>query len=109
MLYNPQWTQPDVFSLESLIAWLEQQPPKKRYSYMNVEGRCLIGQYLTAHGLAWGHGYYSDVMPNENFEHNGLMYSCRGYIAAGFRGDAQTFGAALKRARAVLEKRRSAQ
>jgi len=46
-------TQPDVFSLEGLLAWLETQPGETEYNFSVVED-CLITRYLTAHGYDWG-------------------------------------------------------
>ncbi len=54
-------TKPDIYALPTLIAWLEKMPAKKRYDFLNCEGRCLIGQYMTAHGIehVFGDGQYS--------------------------------------------------
>lgn len=42
-------TKPDVFKLETLIAWLEKQPADRVYNYCNPHG-CLLCQYFTANG-----------------------------------------------------------
>jgi hypothetical protein len=93
MLYDPKW---DAFNLRRLIAWLEKQPPQKRYGYTNTS-RCLLAQYFTAIGVkfeavgtdcVWlkaGEYFAIDLPPHFN------------EIAMG-RG--RTFGAALMRARA---------
>jgi hypothetical protein len=46
MLYDPKWEQKtdDVFSLESLIAWLEKQPRDRRYDYIDTHN-CLAACY----------------------------------------------------------------
>lgn len=52
MLNNPNWNavKQDIFTKESLIAWLEQQDPDTTYRYTN--GRdCLICRYLKTMGL----------------------------------------------------------
>ena len=44
MLYDPKWAEKqDVFSLESLISWLEKQPGQTEYNYCNPM-ECLIAQ-----------------------------------------------------------------
>ena len=76
----------DVFSLESLIAWLEKQPADGEYCYHDLNGHCLICQYLTSHGV--------------DFHEYGLFMDseARTEIAA---ERPWTFGAALTRARAI--------
>ena len=95
MLYNKNWEKThikaDPFSLENLIAWLEKQPAQKEYDYLNCEGYCLIGQYLTAHGKHWSRDY--DLLGD----------SCLRVDVAGTAP--YTFGAALNRAREALAER----
>lgn len=52
MLYDPKWEtkKPDVFSLESLIAWLETRPADKEYCFMSNDG-CMLAQYYLAIGF----------------------------------------------------------
>ena len=54
MLYDPKWSKQkdktQVFTLESLISWLKQQPPEKTYCYTDG-GNCLLSQYFRAHGV----------------------------------------------------------
>lgn len=93
MLYDKRWdktvskaiTQPDPFSLESLIAWLEKQNPVTPYDWNDCR-LCLVGRYLTAHGLG-DFDYF-------RFENGELRIA----VAA---EEPRTFGAALKRARAI--------
>lgn len=50
MLFNPNWipeTKTDVFSLESLIAWLETQNPKTTYVWTDP-CKCVSHEYLIA-------------------------------------------------------------
>jgi hypothetical protein len=101
MLFNTKWEKPaDVFSLESLIAWLEKQPAKKTYCYTD-NGACLLSQYFRASGYekaeiggynAWleGYGQGQTLLP-EAF--SDLVYE-----------HPRTFGAALKRAREFAER-----
>lgn len=50
MLYNPNWQQkPDIFSLDSLIAWLGTKDPKEEYSYTS-NCNCMLANYLKDHG-----------------------------------------------------------
>lgn len=52
MLFNPNWkpeVKADPFKLESLIAWLEKQPAKRRYCYHDA-GRCLLAQWFKSCG-----------------------------------------------------------
>ena len=44
----PTETKPDVFSLDGLIAWLEQQPGETTYNFNDCCGLCLLSQYVTA-------------------------------------------------------------
>jgi hypothetical protein len=106
MLNNPRWNkvaEPAVFSLESVIAWLEQRPPKKRYNYGNIDGKCLFGQYIAAHGLTWGKGTnnYAKCLADIEVPDNYGAVCARSYISL---KRPWTFGAALKRAREVAEK-----
>lgn len=95
MLYDPKWeVKADPLSMEGLIAWLEKQPAAKRYNYNNCQGKCLYGQYMAAHGVVWEESGATENRTARG-EFCSLVYgtvaSCRPW----------TFGAALKRARAV--------
>ncbi len=105
MLYDKRWdrteTKPDVFSLESLIAWLETKNPTAKYDYCDPLN-CLLCQYFRASGLKvnsvalnflWRNGS-SRGQPFPEI----LMHVSSGPEDAEY----WTFGAALKRARAVL-------
>lgn len=89
MLYNKAWdkTETDVFSLESLIAWLEKQPRDGEYNWNSFEN-CMCAQYFGGRGWALLH---------DEFEQK-----------TGIRPDAiafekpHTFGAALERARKAV-------
>jgi hypothetical protein len=51
MLYNPSWNRfKDILSVNSLIQWLETQPPDGRYSYIN-EKDCMLCRYFRDMGL----------------------------------------------------------
>lgn len=99
MLYDPKWevqTKPDVFSLESLITWLEKQPAKATYCYLD-NGGCMLHQYFAAAGVdaPWVGGInYKD---SANKSHT-LSYE---FVKISFK-DPHTFGAALDRARKAL-------
>lgn len=102
MLYDKRWDAKiatDPMTLPSLIAWLEQQPADKGYCYTAI-GHCLLAQYLTAKG-------YANVSVAPGIFHHGPDRARGNYpwsfddIASAFP---HTFGAALKRARALAEK-----
>lgn len=82
MLYNPR---KDAFSLDRLIAWLEQQPPDKTYVYMYCE-ECLLAQYAKHIGVTYD---YERTFP-DTWER-----------AANIRQIPKTFGAALEAFRAL--------
>lgn len=86
---NPYWQrQADPFTLENLIAWLEQRDPSEPYRKANVE-RCLLGQFAAAMGA------FNPAKKSLELEQIDPFY----HIA--FMG-APTFGAALERARAAM-------
>jgi hypothetical protein len=104
MLYDPKWenttTKPDVFSLESLVAWLEKQPASKTYCYVDG-GNCLIHQYLAAAGIpvlvVWSHGDYCEVGSHDRKSTSDSFWQVS-------KGYPRNFGAALERARALRDR-----
>lgn len=98
MLFNKSTGKPDILSLDSLIAWLEQQPADETYPYSESRG-CVLAQYFTAMGLE-----KVTVMPYRymagrfDYTRKTLPEGWEG-IASGFPSGSWTFGAALKRAR----------
>jgi len=102
MLYDPKWdadTKADPFSLASLIAWLEKQPPGKTYCYTS-NGKCMIARYLINLGHkdvhVGGSGKWRSDRGRDSWE-------IAAKIAIGSWPDVEqwTFGAALERARKV--------
>jgi hypothetical protein len=99
MLFSPHWEQRttvDPLSLDSLVAWLETQPPKRRYSYRKPHA-CLVAQWLKASGAQEYALSVADVS---------ALFGGRGDLVVlgpllGTASD-RTFGAALVRARAAL-------
>lgn len=106
-------TKPDVFSLEGVTAWLEEQVRKGRgsevYCYISV-GHCLLAQYFTdmVEEKAvvgsdavdfYANGVFREVkFPDAHLgDHNPLNVIAQG-------GD-RTFGAPLTRARSLLAQR----
>jgi hypothetical protein len=90
MLYDPKWEAPtkiNLFTLPSLIAWLEKQPPRARYDFWDCEGKCLLDRYVAGIGLR---RTYSNYTKASAF---GSEIACT---------KPWTFGAALKRAREEL-------
>lgn len=103
MLYDPKWeknveTKVDPFALDTLIAWLENQPANKAYSYCST-GRCLLAQYFTAHGFA-------NVSIGSTTIRNTQIPDSRRKFPDIFEHivneSPMTFGAALKRAHTAL-------
>lgn len=87
---------PEVFSLAGLITWLETQPPKKTYCYMD-SGACLLHQYFTAMGVpvagVGGHHWRDRGGNLHPFEDGTADFNSVSVL------EPRTFGAALKRAR----------
>lgn len=88
-------TKPDVFSLESLIAWLEKQSGGTVYCYTD-HGDCLAARYFRAHGIPYVIAC-SVRDPGADIED----------IAQGdpFEMSSRTYAAALTRARKLLPER----
>lgn len=90
--------QPDPYSLDTFIAWLETMPGEGTYHFVDVRGRCLLGQYATAMNrrrpwcLRWWRPvrwqYLNWVIPDARFSEIS-------------NGRPLTFGAALERAKAA--------
>lgn len=100
MLYDPKWeveTKPDVFSLDGLIAWLENQPADQKYDYV-CNGECLLALYFI-HA-----GYENISMGIIEFDY-GKYWENKKCLPEHFNNISierpHTFGAALERARAV--------
>lgn len=96
MLYDPKWekpaqTKPAPRSLESLIAWLETQPPETTYDYCKP-GTCLVAQWLIASG--------EPQFKLTSFQVSDLFDGYGDDVVGTFRAE-MTFGAALERARAL--------
>lgn len=89
MLYDPKWEGPSV---RGLIGWLETKDPEGTYDFMDCHGGCLISQYLATLGFEWEHGFCA--WPQYQMFVGTLIGTNRPW----------TYGAALKRARKVLEK-----
>lgn len=101
MLYNESTGKPkvqaDVFSLESLIAWLEKMPPKAEYDWSRAES-CVLGQWCAANGLE-GRQLFDKSLEL------GCWSRGNGQFAEVALGDLRncTFGAALTRARKAAQ------
>jgi hypothetical protein len=99
MLYDPKWEQQaksDPYTLESLIAWLEKMPAGQAYDWHDCTGGCLIDQYAAAMGIE-KIGWRGDAIRQ--------IFGDLGYgaVCSNLSGPT-TFGAALERARAALNK-----
>jgi hypothetical protein len=101
MLYDPKWEKPaqvDPLSVEALIAWLERQPAATVYEYCNPRD-CLLCRYFRDLGyedvsIAW------DTM----YHQSGEVVFPRAFHWDISNDEGQTYGAALKRARAVASR-----
>jgi hypothetical protein len=104
MLYDPKWeiqTKPDVFSLESLIAWLEKQPAGRKYDWYDINS-CMVCQYLDDVCAKPDHPGSDDFPRVHSLDK--VFIDPDEYHAVGLYGS-WTFGAALSRARAALAAR----
>lgn len=102
MLYDPKWenkteTKDEPETLEHLIEWLRQQNPNETYCYCD-NGRCLLAQYYASLG------YENVSVTDVYFRHDNLQE--KKYLPDRFNCIAvvlpHTFGAALRRAEALL-------
>lgn len=98
MLYDPKWEKKDrVFdkvSLRDFVGWLETMPANETYNFTDPFG-CALAQYLQARGCS---------MMESSIEFGPVPQPTDdGYwLAEIVRQQPQTFGGALKRARAAL-------
>ena len=116
MLNRIEWDKPkvqaDVFSLESLIAWLETMPAHGNYRYL-CNGSCLLAQYFTAAGFEnvhmWSAGFWHGPLkcPRSVGESEARRMGRLTQFHAVFNRIAErspfTFGAALARARKAAQ------
>jgi hypothetical protein len=77
-----------LMTIESLVAWLERQPPKQAYDWYAMDGSCLIGRYSADMGLPDWQRFHTQLFQNYDL----TIAATRPW----------TYGAALKRARARL-------
>ena len=100
MLYDKRWdVKTDPFSLICLIEWLEVQPADGTYDYTCPFG-CLLQQYFVASG------FKKVVVLPTKLLHSGAPIDLPPTLIRIARAAASsdwTFGAALKRARALAK------
>lgn len=100
MLYNQDWDKPqrDIFSTDSLIAWLETKDPQEEYIYASP-GNCMLAQYF----YAMGKYRFVSVNPTSVTLNDTKYPLPKGWdeIALGspLKNNKFTFGHALKRAK----------
>lgn len=108
MLYDTRWdhqtteTAPvkhDPLSLSFLIAWLETMPKNGEYSFLDCNGGCLLSLFMEAQGISWLDGKGHSTM-----EWRKLHYFPMFKVAVSVP---HTFGAALTRARAIINPERT--
>lgn len=96
-------TKPAVFSLEGLIAWLETQPPKTKYEFVDNKD-CLLCRYFRSRGIqVYGIDPYR-IHRGNDFWVDTISYPFELNEIA--NGAIETVGAALSRARALLAETR---
>lgn len=102
MLYDPKWektVKADPFTIEALIAWLEQQPAARHYEYMNCDGECLYGQYMRHVGVSWKEARYATYNGRRKDDIHAPFREAVYFPIAS--SEPHTFGNALYRARGV--------
>lgn len=105
MLYNTNWdVKQDVFSLASLIAWLEKQPSNMQYN-CTIPDSCMLGQWLysmdpnfTGDGTSDDKGSFDYIVFGKQVN----LGQFRDVALTWNVGGVGTFGAALERAKAML-------
>jgi hypothetical protein len=88
MLYDPRWN--DTCTMQSLVAWLEIQPPDEIYDFVWVDG-CMAAQYFAFRGEYDRYRSHSHRLDE--------LIPGLADVAGRFP---HTFGAALARARSLL-------
>lgn len=106
MLYNESTGKTDLFSVKSLVKWLETKPASGRYSYIDG-GHCLIAQYLQANGFSEARVGPFDYRLTAKGHKSRLSKEfhdiAMGQRVLSFRNtDGHSFGAALRRAKEYL-------
>lgn len=94
----PALTDAEIWSLPRFVAWLGKQPAAKTYCYEH-SGACLNHQWLGACGLP-----VYVVGGSVWFENGGLGHDLPSLFNKLALAKPHTFGAALSRARAELER-----
>jgi hypothetical protein len=104
MLYNPNWNPLESSTLQDLVNWLETMPADGTYSYFDSEN-CLLCNYLKSRGipnpivnkLCW-YEFSGSLRPYELPEHFNRVSEGSLFSNPNKR---HTYGAALKRAKAI--------
>jgi hypothetical protein len=94
MLYDPKWERKTtVAPLLRFIAWLEKQPPRGEYYYA-LPDECAVAQWLKSEGAS------NFILTNGQIDR--MFGSHKGHqVLNPYDGGDMTYGAALKRARAL--------
>jgi hypothetical protein len=85
----------DIFSLPSLISWLETKPPGEEYNYLSNDN-CMLAQYFRAIGFPHARCGGDYVTLHETGKQTDLPDHLRDVA----KGSPRTFGWALAYARA---------
>lgn len=93
------------FETQSLIDWLEKQPPEEIYDYCDT-GNCLLARYYRSVGFTNALVTpYSVILDGDHLDESKRLPEGWNEIAFGMTGSrSRTFAAALQRARNVLAK-----
>jgi hypothetical protein len=107
MLYDKKWDAKFItadVSLAGFIAWLETKDPKGCYQFMECEGRCLLGQYMSDIDIPWTG---APDKASGNWDKSSYTQTARQIFGSGrdvrftvLSRSPHTFGGALERARA---------
>lgn len=102
MLYNPKWHKTDPMQLATLIAWLQTRDPCDRYDYKNCR-HCLLARYFRDCGFAGVEVSRTHVKHDDGVLIFGSMQELPTYFDWIASDGTPTFGAALQRARLVVD------
>lgn len=99
MLHNKSTGKPDVMAMESLVKWLETQPPMASYDYFD-HTNCLVSQYLMANGYQQVFCYAMGLFNHSENMQRDTHYPMEFDEVAVHQP--RTFGGALQRAKDFL-------
>jgi hypothetical protein len=106
MLYNPKWHKTDPMQLATLIAWLQTRDPCGRYDYKNCR-YCMLARYFADCGFDGVEVSRTHVKHDSGGPFGPISLGSIQELPTYFDWIASdgtpTFGAALQRARLVVD------